>query len=182
LQTPGIEAIQMRVTIGQINTINGDFESNTASIIRAIEQAKKDRSDLVVLPEVSIQGYTSLDWFLDRDVERCALQPLQKIISATQGLTAIVGTVRPSELRTGRRLYNSAAVIRNQKLLGFADKTLLPEYDVFDDPRYFQPATERHLFTIHDCKLGVAVCEDFWNDKTFSRERSCWLRDLSSTQ
>ena len=161
----------MRVTIGQINTINGDFESNTAGIIRAIEQAKKDRSDLVVLPEVSIQGYTSLDWFLDRDVERCALQPLQKIIAATEGLTAIVGTVRPSELTTGRRLYNSAAVIRDRKLLGFADKTLLPEYDVFDDPRYFQPATERHLFNIRDCKLGVAVCEDFWNDKTFWRER-----------
>ena len=161
----------MRVTIGQINTINGDFESNTAGIIRAIEQGKKDRSDLVVLPEASIQGYTSLDWFLDRDVERCALQPLQKIIAATEGLTAIVGTVRPSELTTGRRLYNSAAVIRDRKLLGFADKTLLPEYDVFDDPRYFQPATERHLFNIRDCKLGVAVCEDFWNDKTFWRER-----------
>ena len=161
----------MRVTIGQINTINGDFESNAAGIIRAIEQGKKDRSDLVVLPEASIQGYTSLDWFLDRDVERCALQPLQKIIAATEGLTAIVGTVRPSELTTGRRLYNSAAVIRDRKLLGFADKTLLPEYDVFDDPRYFQPATERHLFTIRDCKLGVAVCEDFWNDKTFWRER-----------
>ena len=161
----------MRVTIGQINTINGDFESNTAGIIRAIEQGKRDRSDLVVLPEASIQGYTSLDWFLDRDVERCALQPLQKIIAATEGLTAIVGTVRPSELTTGRRLYNSAAVIRDRKLLGFADKTLLPEYDVFDDPRYFQPATERHLFTIGDCKLGVAVCEDFWNDKTFWRER-----------
>jgi NAD+ synthase (glutamine-hydrolysing) len=159
----------MRVTIGQINTINGDFESNTASIIRAIEQAKKDRSDLVVLPEVSVQGYTSLDWFLDRDVERCALQPLQKIIAATEGLTAIVGTVRPSELITGRRLYNSAAVIRNRKLLGFADKTLLPEYDVFDDPRYFQPGSERHLFTIDGHKLGVAVCEDVWNDKTFWR-------------
>src|SRR6266851_2000352 len=161
----------MRVTIGQINTINGDFESNTAGIIRAIEQAKKDRSDLVVLPEVSIQGYTSLDWFLDRDVERCALQPLQKIIASTEGLTAIVGTVRPSELTTGRRLYNSAAVIRNRKLLGFSDKTLLPEYDVFDDPRYFQPGSERHLFTIEGRKLGVAVCEDFWNDKTFWRQR-----------
>jgi NAD+ synthase (glutamine-hydrolysing) len=170
-RSQGIEPIQMRVTIGQINTINGDFESNTASIIRAIEQAKKDRSDLVVLPEVSIQGYTSLDWFLDRDVERCALQPLQKIIAATEGLTAIVGTVRPSGLITGRRLYNSAAVIRNQKLLGFADKTLLPEYDVFDDPRYFQPGSERHLFPIDGHKLGVAVCEDFWNDKTFWRER-----------
>jgi NAD+ synthetase len=96
---------------------------------------------------------------------------LKKIIAATEGLTAIVGTVRPSELKTGRRLYNSAAVIRNKKLLGFADKTLLPEYDVFDDPRYFQPASERHLFELEGRKLGVAVCEDFWNDKTFWRER-----------
>lgn len=161
----------MRVTIGQINTINGDFEGNTASIIRAIEQGKRENSDLVVLPETSIQGYTSLDWFLDRDVQRCALKPLQKIVDATEGITAIVGTVRPSGLATGRRLYNAAAVIRNKQLLGFADKTLLPEYDVFDDPRYFQPSAQRHLFSISDTELGVAVCEDFWNDKTFWKER-----------
>jgi NAD+ synthase (glutamine-hydrolysing) len=161
----------MRVTIGQINTTNGDFENNTASIIRAIEQAKQENSNLVVLPETCIQGYTSFDWFLDRDVQRCALGPLQQIIDATKGITAIVGTVRPSGLSTGRSLYNSAAVIRNQELLGFADKTLLPEYDVFDDPRYFQPAPERHLFSVADTRLGVAVCEDFWNDKTFWRER-----------
>jgi NAD+ synthase (glutamine-hydrolysing) len=169
----------MRVTIGQINTINGDFEANTNSIIRGIEQAKRENSDLVVFPETCIQGYTSFDWFLDRDLQRCALGPLQRIIPATKGITAIVGTVRPSGLTTGRHLYNSAAVIRNQELLGYADKTLLPEYDVFDDPRYFQPAPERHLFTLPDNtaanpadrKLGVAVCEDFWNDKTFWRER-----------
>ena len=161
----------MLVTIGQINTINGDWDSNTDSIIRAIEQGKRDRSDLVVLPEVSVQGYTSLDWFLDRDLERCSLNPLEKIIAATEGITAVVGTVRPSGVTAGRRLYNSAAVIRNRELLGFADKTLLPEYDVFDDPRYFQPSNERHLFTLCDTKLGVAVCEDFWNDKTFWRER-----------
>ncbi|HEU4795130.1 MAG TPA: NAD+ synthase [Pyrinomonadaceae bacterium] len=184
----------MRVTIGQINTTNGDFEANTARIISGIEQAKQQNSDLVVFPETCIQGYTSLDWFLDRDVQRCALGPLEKILPATKGITAIVGTVRPSGLTTGRRLYNSAAVIRNGELLGFADKTLLPEYDVFDDPRYFQPGLERHLFTIDDGnfseegksedrkhdedrkhaplqKLGVAVCEDFWNDKTFWRER-----------
>ena len=143
----------MRVTIGQINTINGDFEANTASIIRAIEQAKAERSDMVVLPETAIQGYTSLDWFLDRDVERCSLQPLEKIIAATEGIAAIVGTVRPSGLTTGRRLFNSAAIIRDRKLVGFADKTLLPEYDVFDDPRYFQPSPERHLFQLQDKKL-----------------------------
>ena len=161
----------MRVTIGQINTINGDFEGNTANIIRGIEQAKRENSNLVVFPETCIQGYTSLDWFLDRDVQRCALETLQKIVDATEGITAIVGTVRPSNLTTGRRLFNSAAVIRNQQLLGFSDKTLLPEYDVFDDPRYFQPSPERHLFALNEEKLGVAVCEDFWNDKTFWRER-----------
>src|SRR5215813_8462307 len=161
----------MRVTIGQINTTNGDFEANTNSVIRGIEQAKQQNSDLVVFPETCIQGYTSLDWFLDRDVQRCALGPLERILPATDGITAVVGTVRPSGLTTGRRLYNSAAIIRNRELLGFADKTLLPEYDVFDDPRYFQPAPERHLFSVADQKLGVGVCEDFWNDKTFWRER-----------
>jgi len=161
----------MRVTIGQINTTNGDYEGNTKRIIRAIEVAKRDRADLVVLPEVAVQGYTSLDWFLDRDVAGGSLQPLQEIIAACDGLTAVVGTVRPSEPGAGRRLYNSAAVIRNKELVGFADKTLLPEYDVFDDPRYFESAKERRLFPFGEKRLGVAVCEDLWNDKTFWRER-----------
>jgi NAD+ synthase (glutamine-hydrolysing) len=161
----------MRVTIGQINTTNGDFEGNTARIIQAIEHARKDKSDIVVLPETCIQGYTSLDWFLDRDVARCVLQPLEKIIKATVGLTAVVGTVRPNDLNTGKRLFNSAAIIRDQKLVGYADKTLLPEYDVFDDPRYFEPSPKRELFPIENCRVGVAVCEDFWNDKTFWRDR-----------
>jgi NAD+ synthase (glutamine-hydrolysing) len=161
----------MRVTIGQINTTNGDYEANVAGIIHAIEQGKRDRADLVVLPEVAVQGYTSLDWFLDRDVVREALEPLAEIIEATAGITAIVGTVRPSTFPTGRKLHNSAAIIRDKQLLGFEDKTLLPEYDVFDDPRYFEPARERRLFNLEDCKLGVAVCEDFWNDKTFWKDR-----------
>src|SRR3989440_878503 len=161
----------MRVTIGQINTTNGDCDGNVARILNAIEQAKKDSSDLVVFPEVTIQGYTSFDWFLDPDVVRSALDPLSKIIDATEGLTTIVGTVRPSDQATGRRLYNSAAVIRDRVLLGYADKTLLPEYDVFDDPRYFEPGHERRLFNLDENKLGVAVCEDFWNDKTFWKQR-----------
>jgi NAD+ synthase (glutamine-hydrolysing) len=161
----------MRVTIGQINTTNGDYEGNVARILRAIDQAKKDASDLIVFPEVTIQGYTSLDWFLDKDVVRSCLDPLNTIIEATEGLTAIVGTVRPTDQDTGRKLYNSAAVIRDKTLLGFADKTLLPEYDVFDDPRYFEPGQQRRLFNIGGCKLGIAVCEDFWNDKTFWRQR-----------
>src|SRR5437763_12623506 len=143
----------MRVTIGQINTTNGDYEGNVARILDAIDQAKRDASDLIVFPEVTIQGYTSFDWFLDPDVVRSSLDPLNKIIDATEGLTAIVGTVRPNDQSTGRRLYNSAAVLRNRALLGFADKTLLPEYDVLYDPRYFEPAHERRLFNLDETKL-----------------------------
>jgi NAD+ synthase (glutamine-hydrolysing) len=161
----------MRVTIGQINTTNGDYEGNTASILRAFERARRDRSDLVVLPETAMQGYMSLDWFLDRDVVRGVLSPLDEIINATEGITAVVGTVRPTEATAGRRLYNSAAVIRNRELLGFADKTLLPEYDIFDDPRYFEPSRVRHLFPLGSQRLGVSICEDFWNDKTYWKER-----------
>src|SRR5438067_4096453 len=153
----------MRVTIAQINTTNGDYEGNVARVLGAIEQAKKDASHLIVFPEVTIQGYTSLDWFLDPDVVRTALDPLNKIIEATEGLTAIVGTVRPSDQTTGRKLFNSAAVIRNQRLLGFADKTLLHEYDVFDDHRSFVPARARILFILDVCILGTADCGVVWN-------------------
>src|SRR5215208_3448788 len=161
----------MRVTIGQINTTNGDFDGNTERILRAIDQAREEKSDLIVFPEACVQGYTSLDWFLDRDIVESSLKPLEKIIPATKGLTAVVGTVRPTGAVHGRKLFNSAAVIRDGELLGFADKTLLPEYDVFDDPRYFQSGEQRRLFGVGKERLGVVVCEDFWNDKTFWKER-----------
>ena len=161
----------MKVTIAQINTTNGDLAGNTAKIISAIEKARSDGSDLVVFPEVVTHGYTSQDWFQDRDIIEHALDPLESIIPATAGITAIVGTIRPNEDTDGRRLYNVAAVISDGKLLGFAEKTLLPEYDVFDDPRYFEPADHRRIFEVNGVKLGVVVCEDFWNDKTFWKER-----------
>lgn len=161
----------MKVTIGQINTTNGDIEGNVAKILQAIEKAKADGSDLIVFPEVVTHGYTSQDWFQDRDIIEHALAPIEKIIPATIGITAIVGTIRPNEETDGRRLFNAAAVISNGKLLGFADKELLPEYDVFDDPRYFEVGGHKKIFQIGDVKLGVVVCEDFWNDKTFWKER-----------
>ena len=161
----------MKVTIAQINTTNGDFEGNVAKIINAIEQAKSDNAEIVVFPELVTHGYTSQDWFLDKDVAEKALAPLAEIVKATNGITAIVGTIRPNTEINGRRLFNSAAVIHDGELIGFEDKTLLPEYDVFDDPRYFEPARQRRVFNINNRKIGVVVCEDFWNDKTFWRER-----------
>ena len=160
----------MKVTIGQINTTNGNIEGNVFKILSAIEKAKQDGSDLVVLPELAIHGYTSQDWFQDHDIIHDCLLPLDKIIPSTGGITAILGTIRPNNENDGRRLFNSAAVVSNRKLLGFADKTLLPEYDIFDDPRYFEPGKQRQLFEVNGVKIGVAICEDFWNDKTFSED------------
>lgn len=167
----------MKVTIAQINTTNGDIDGNVRKIVEAIRKAKADGSDLVVFPEVAIHGYTSLDWFQDADIINGSLEPLEKIIPETEGITAVVGTIRSNNDRDGKRLFNSAAVISNGKLVKFINKTLLPEYDVFDDPRYFEPEDEPNgIVEITDRngekhRLGVVVCEDFWNDKTFWRER-----------
>ena len=161
----------MRVTIAQINTTNGDIAGNTAQIIDAINKARADGSDLVVFPEVVTHGYTSQDWFQDEDIIAASGDCLGEIAAATAGIAAIFGTIRPTGDRNGRRLFNSAAVMSDGKLVGFADKTLLPEYDVFDDPRYFEPSDHRSVFEIGGVKIGVVVCEDFWNDKTFWSER-----------
>ena len=167
----------MRITIAQINTTNGDIAGNVEKILNAIEAAKRDESDLVVFPEVAVHGYTSQDWFQDRDIIESSLEPLDKIIEATEGITAVVGVIRPNPDRNGRRLFNSAAVIANRKLVRFVNKTLLPEYDVFDDPRYFEPENAPDGIVDVNCRngnsyrLGVVVCEDFWNDKTFWKER-----------
>jgi NAD+ synthase (glutamine-hydrolysing) len=161
----------MRVTIAQINTTNGDLRGNTQKIIQAIEKARSDGSDLVVFPEVVTHGYTSQDWFQDPDIIEHCEEPLLEIIPETKGLTVVLGTIRKRNEAEGRKLFNCAAVIHDGELLGFEDKTLLPEYDVFDDPRYFEPSPERRIFEIGDIKLGVVVCEDFWNDKTFWSER-----------
>ena len=138
----------MKVTIAQINSTNGDIAGNVAKILQAIEKAKSDGADIVVFPEVVTHGYTSQDWFLDRDIIEHTGDCLPEIIEATRGITAIVGTIRKNTDTDGKRLYNCAAVIHDKKLLGFADKTLLPEYDVFDDPRYFEPSDTRSMFEI----------------------------------
>jgi len=167
----------MKVTIGQINTTNGDLEGNITKIIKAIEKAKSEGSDLIIFPEVSTHGYMSQDWFQDTDIIEHSLEPLEKIIPATVGITAIVGTIRPNTNPNGRRLYNTAAVISDGKLIKFVDKMLLPEYDVFDDPRYFEPETNPDGIVEIEGKdgqthrIGVVVCEDFWNDKTFWKDR-----------
>jgi NAD+ synthase (glutamine-hydrolysing) len=161
----------MRASPSARSTPSTATSKSTPPVSFAPSSKQNERTpDLVVLPETCIQGYTSLDWFLDRDVQRCALATAAKIIDATEGITAIVGTVghrichRPPPLQL-RRHHSQSETARLCR-----QDALLPEYDVFDDPRYFQPAPNA-ICSRWRKKLGVAVCEDFWNDKTFWRER-----------
>lgn len=163
----------MKVTIGQINTTNGDLEGNFQKIVTAIDAARSDGSDLIVFPELVTHGYTSQDWFHDPDIIARAEEPINRILPETKGIAAVIGTIRRNPDPEGKRLFNSAAVVADGQLLGYVDKTLLPEYDVFDDPRWFEPKRPgpRPIFEIAGRRVGVVVCEDFWNDKTFWKER-----------
>ena len=161
----------MNVTIAQINTTNGDISGNISKIVAAIETAREHASQLIVFPELVTHGYTSFDWFQDHDVIANAERAIERIIPAVDGITAVIGTIRRNDSGNGKGLFNTAAVVKDRTLLGYADKTLLPEYDVFDDPRYFEASPARNIFDIDGKPLGVVVCEDFWNDKTFWNDR-----------
>ncbi len=117
----------MKVTIGQINTTNGDIEGNVAKIMAAIEKAKADGSDMIVFPEVVTHGYTSLDWFQDRDIIENALEPLERIIPATAGHHGRCRHDSP-ESGSGRKAPDiiPRPSFTTAKLLGFADKTSCP--------------------------------------------------------
>src|ERR1044072_9850224 len=110
----------MKVTIGQINTTNGDIAGNVSKILAAIDKARSDGSDMIVFPEVATHGYTSLDWFQDRDIIENSLEPLGSIIPATEGITVVLGTIRPNPEADGKRVDNCAADIHAQKTIRFS--------------------------------------------------------------
>ena len=86
-------------------------------------------------------------------------------------MPSLVGFVGKAQDNTGKPVANSAALIAGGKILFEQRKMLLPTYDVFDETRYFQPATIQHAFTFGADTLGVTICEDSWNDKSFWPER-----------
>lgn len=161
----------MKVALAQINPTVGDIAGNAALIRRDIERATSQGASLVVFPELSVAGYPPRDllWrraFVERNVE--ALTSLSALCT---GITAIIGYVRPDESGRGTGLFNSAAVCRDGKIHCQYNKSLLPIYDVFDEPRYFNRDDEVVLFE-HDERgdrttIAVTICEDLWNDEQF---------------
>lgn len=148
----------MKITVAQINPIIGDILGNRQKIITAIEKAKTAQSNLVLFPELTLCGYPPDDFLLYPQFIKELEISLDLLLPHTIGIAIVVGTARKSE----GKLFNSAAVLSEGKLLGFQDKSLLPTYDVFDERRYFQPAEHYRLFDISGKKVGITVCEDIW--------------------
>lgn len=155
-----------RVAIAQIATDPGAIAKNAEKIISYIQDAKAAGADLVVFPELAIPGYCSMDLLWDKDYLAANLAALQRIREATIGITAIVGfvDVDPKATMPGGRpkIFNSAAIIRDGEILAVQDKTLLPDYDIFSENRYFAPPRGSHVVQAGPIKIGAEICEDLW--------------------
>lgn len=153
----------MKIAIAQYNPIIGDLKGNVSKTIKYIEQAKAKNCDLVVFPELSLTGYPPRDLLLRDVFLKACDKALSEILPYTKGIGIIVGTV--IEDTKGFKLYNSALLIEDGKITGRVDKSLLPNYDVFEEARYFTPSKEVKCLEFRGMRLGVSICEDIWNDK-----------------
>jgi len=160
----------MKIALAQFNPTVGDFEGNRARILEMAREAKSGGAELAVFSELCICGYPPQDL-----IERPAFaeRNQQELVRLAQeiSLPALVGFVGKAQDNTGKPVANSAALIAHGKILFEQRKMLLPTYDVFDETRYFQPATRQHAFTFGPHTLGITICEDSWNDKSFWPER-----------
>jgi NAD+ synthase (glutamine-hydrolysing) len=153
----------MRIALAQLNFQIGAFDSNTAKIISAINDAKKQEADLIVFPELAISGYPPQDFLeFDSFISRC-LKSLTRISEHCDSIAAIVGTPYFNPNTGGKKLYNSACFIENKSIKKVIHKTLLPEYDIFDECRYFEPNFNFSCIDYKGKKIALTICEDLWN-------------------
>ena len=157
----------MRIALGQINTTIGDFSGNAGRIITFAQRARQAGAGLILFPELAICGYPPRD-LVERPsfVER-NLEALKRIAAETRGIAVICGVATPAEAETGKRVMNSAALLRQGGVEMIQSKMLLPTYDVFDEMRNFAPAQKQDLFSFCGKRMALTICEDAWNDKHF---------------
>lgn len=156
------------LAVAQINVHVGNFESNTAKIIQSINKAKQKGAQIVIFPELAVCGYPPRD-FLEFDffIKACE-KSIHKIAQHSQGIHVIVGSPSLNPSVKGKSLFNSAYHIYDCKIEAIYHKTLLPNYDVFDEYRYFEPNTAFKTFQVNGHVYGVAICEDLWNTESNS--------------
>jgi NAD+ synthetase len=160
----------MKIALAQFNPTIGDFEGNRARILELAREAQAGGADLAVFSELCVCGYPPQD-LIERPSFAARNQTELERLAKEIPLPSLVGFVGKAQDDTGKPVANSAALIAHGKILFEQQKMLLPTYDVFDESRYFQPATIQHTFTFGPDTLGITICEDSWNDKSFWPER-----------
>ena len=168
----------MRIALGQLNTTVGDLHGNVDRMIVTAREAVARGAEVVVFPELSVNGYPPRDFvekesFLDRTQEE-----LERLTVETADLNAVLvcGYAGRANSDTGKKATNSAALIEQGSVIFRQHKMLLPTYDVFDEARWFVPASKQSLHEVHGRQTAITICEDAWNDKQF-QERRLYLRD-----
>jgi NAD+ synthase (glutamine-hydrolysing) len=153
----------MIVALAQLNFVAGDFEYNTRRILQTIEEARSQGAGLVVFSELSVCGYPPADLLnMDGFVQTC-LEQVDRIAASCQGIAAVVGGPSFNPEPRGKRLFNSAFFLSDGKVQHRYDKGLLPTYDVFDEYRYFESATDFHTVPFNGKRIAITVCEDLWD-------------------
>lgn len=153
----------MKIALAQLNYHVGNLEYNTQKIIAAINQAKNKNAEIVVFAELALCGYPPLDLLeFDEFIDNCEKSILE-IAHACKDITAIVGAPSRNKNKYGKALFNSAYVLNNGKISDIYHKGLLPNYDVFDEFRYFEPAATFKCLNINHTKIALTICEDLWN-------------------
>lgn len=161
----------IRCHLAQINTTVGDIEGNLQKSLAALDAARRDSMDLLILPEQTLPGYPAKDLLIQREFIRRCDGALEEFATATaRGPAAVIGFPLPHE-GAGTRLYNAAAFCRNGAVEAIYRKWLLPTYDVFDEDRYFDEGDECTIVEVGGLKVAVTICEDLWNDELYWSHR-----------
>lgn len=166
----------MKIAVCQINTIVGDIEYNKSKIIEGYQKGIADQADLVIFPELSLIGYPPLDLVEKKEFRQAVFIAAENIASITTDVGLIFGAITEDDDKIGTDVHNSALLCYNGKIQFIQHKTLIPNYDVFDEMRYFDSAKEVFVHEFKGEKLGISICEDIWNDTDYWYRRR-YVRD-----
>jgi NAD+ synthase (glutamine-hydrolysing) len=168
----------MKIFIAQQNHHIGNFTENTNKILDAIEAARVQGGDLVVFSELAVCGYPPRDFLEFEDFINKSLEALNRIKNAAGNIGVLVGCPSRNTQPLGKNLFNSAYLIYDNEIQGVVHKTLLPNYDIFDEYRYFEPAFSWNILEFRGKKLAVTICEDIWNLTDDPMYRLCPMDEL----
>lgn len=161
----------MKIALCQINPIIGDIEGNKKKILEGYQKGIDSGADLVILPELALTGYSPQDLIEKEEFRSIVKNTTEEIASQTISIGLIFGTISEELDNVGTGLYNSAVLCYDGKIQFTQHKTLLPNYDVFDEVRYFESAKEVYVVEFKGEKLGISICEDIWNDADYWKQR-----------